>query len=139
MYLLDTNVLSEVIKPQPSPQLIGRLLSLTAAQLFASEITRYELRYGACLRPTSAQLWARLRADVLPLVSWLAVTAEVSARAGEIRAALRLAGREAGSLDPLIAATAATHGLTLATRNIRHFNGIDGLAVENWFAERENH
>jgi tRNA(fMet)-specific endonuclease VapC len=49
-------------------------------------------------------------------------------------AALQKIGRAAkGPVDPLLAATAAVHGLTLVTRNIRDFEHIPDLNVENWF------
>ena len=133
MVLLDTNVLSEVLRPRPSPAVIGRLLQFSSKTLFASEVTRFELRFGTALRPDAKLFWSRLQREVLPLVTWLPVSEAVSLRAGDIAAAQRLAGRPCGSLDPLIAATALTHGVPLATRNVQHFERIDGLEVQNWF------
>jgi tRNA(fMet)-specific endonuclease VapC len=71
----------------------------------------------------------------LPVVNWLPLTQGVSERGGEISAHLRRKGREAGTFDPLLAATAAVHGLILVTRNVRHFELIPDLRIENWFAE----
>jgi len=48
---LDTNVLSELIKPRPDRAIYRRVLDAPAGTLFASDITRYELRYGAFLPP----------------------------------------------------------------------------------------
>lgn len=131
--LLDTDILSEVLRPRPAPAVIGRLLQFTSQTLLASEVTRFEMRYGAALRPDAPSFWRRLQRDVLPLVTWLPVNEAVSTRAGDIAAAQRLAGRPCGSLDPLIAATALVHGIPLATRNVQHFEQIDGLEVQNWF------
>jgi predicted nucleic acid-binding protein len=131
--LLDTNVLSEVLRPRPSPAVIGRLLQFTSKTLFASEVTRFELRFGSALRPDASLFWARIQQDLLTLVTWLPVSEAVSMRAGDIAAAQRLAGRPCGTLDPLIAATALTKGVPLATRNVQHFARIDGLEVQNWF------
>ena len=133
MYLLDTNVLSEIVRPGPDGKAMARLFARRQSDLFASEITRYELRYGAYLRQDAAAFWARLQRDVLPIVNWLELDQEISERAGEISADLRRRGREAGALDPLLAATALVHGLTLVTRNVKHFESIPGLPVENWF------
>lgn len=135
MYLLDTNVLSEIVRPRPDARVVNRLLTLRAVDLFASAVTRYELRYGACLRKDTARFWARLQVDILPLVTWLPVTSEIAEAGGDISADLRLQGRSAGDLDPLIAATATAHGLVLVTRNTRHFERVAGLRVENWFVE----
>lgn len=133
MYLLDTNVLCEVLRPRPEPNVIRRLLACHSRMLFASEITRFELCFGAQLRADAPLFWARIQRELLPLVTWLPVDALVSARAGEIAAQQRLSGRPSGTVDPLIAATALTKGVPLVTRNVRHFDRIDGLQLENWF------
>lgn len=135
MYLLDTNVLSEIVRPRPDARVVSRLRNLRAADLFASAVTRYELRYSACLRNDTVRFWARLQADILPLVTWLAVTSEIAEAGGSISADLRLQGRSAGDLDPLIAATARIHDLILVTRNVRDFERVTGVRVENWFLE----
>jgi len=131
--LLDTNILSEVMRPRPSPAVIARLLQFTSRSLLASEITRFELRFGAALRPDAPAFLARLQRDVLALVTWLPVNEAVSTRAGDIAAAQRRAGRPCGALDPLIAATALAQGVPLVTRNVQHFEHIAGLEVQNWF------
>jgi predicted nucleic acid-binding protein len=70
------------------------------------------------------------------MVQWLEVTQGIAERGGDIAAALQRAGREAKSpVDPLLAATAIVHGLTLVTRNERDFTHITGLAINNWFTE----
>jgi predicted nucleic acid-binding protein len=133
MVLLDTNVLSELLRPRPSAAVIGRLLQFTSKTLFASEVTRFEMRFGAALRPDASLFWTRIQRELLPLVTWLPVSEAVIMRAGDIAAAQRLAGRACGTLDPLIAATALAHGVPLATRNVQHFERIEGLEVQNWF------
>ena len=133
MYVLDTNILSEVLRPRPSPAVIGRLLACNSRTLFASEITRFELCFGARLRPDAAVFWARLQRELMPLVTWLPVDQAISTRAGEIAAAQRLTGRPCGTVDPFIAATALVQGVPLVTRNVQHFERVDGLKVQNWF------
>lgn len=133
MYLLDTNVLSEVVRVHPNAGVVRRLGASTSAALCASAISRYELRYGAALREDADGFWARIAAQIVPLVRWLPVTQAVAERAGVIAAGLRRAGRPCGSLDPLLAATALEHGLTLVTRNTRHFEAVPGIVIENWF------
>jgi predicted nucleic acid-binding protein len=133
MFVLDTNVLSEVLRQRPSPGVVRRLLENNSKTLFASELTRYELRFGAALRADAPAFWSRLQRDVLPLVTWLAVTERISLRAADIAAAQRLSGRPCGSIDPLIAATALEQGVPLVTRNVLHFEHVAGLEVQNWF------
>ena len=136
MYLLDTNVLSEVVRPAPDATVAAALGKRRTRDLFASVLSRYELRYGASLRQDADRFWARLQRELLPVVAnWLPVSAEIAERGGEIGAELRRTGREAGDLDPLLAATAMVHDLVLVTRNMRHFEPIEGLRIENWFAK----
>lgn len=134
MYLLDTNVLSEIVKPVPDARVAAKMKTHLDAGLFASEMTRYELRFGASRRADAAAFWERLQRKVVPMVQWLDVTQSIAELGGEIAAALQRAGREAKSpVDPMLAATAIVHGLTLVTRNERDFAHVPGLTVNNWF------
>jgi len=133
MYLLDTNVLSELVRKHPDAGVARRMGEHPSAALFASAVSRYELRYGAALRHDADSFWSRIAGQLVPLVTWLPVTQAVAERAGTAAAALRHAGRPCGSLDPLLAATALEHSLTLVTRNTRHFEAVPGIALEDWF------
>lgn len=139
MRLLDTNILSETIRSKPDPLVVTRLLEQPSTHLFASELTRFELRRGACLRdnPFEQRLWQRLTTQVLPLVQWLPIHEAISLRAAELSAELRRNGREIGIVDTFLAATAQIHGLIMVTRNVRHFENIPGLLVENWFSKNQ--
>lgn len=133
MYLLDTNILSEILRPRPDAGVIETLLDKHTHALFASELTRFELRRGASLRDNPEPLWQAITEQLLPVVRWLPVTEPISLRAGELSAALRRSGIEIGVVDTLLAATAQAHGLIMVTRNQRHFEPIPNLIVENWF------
>lgn len=133
--LLDTNVLSELVRAQPNPAVVAQLRKRHSHEVFASVITRYELRYGASLRADAEVFWARLQRSIIPVVTWLPVTQAIAERGGVIAAALRRAGRVCGDLDPLLAATALEHELILVTRNVKHFKHVPQLTLENWFAE----
>ena len=135
MRLLDTNILSEIIRPRPDARVVDSLLAQAAGSLYASELTRFELRRGAFLRDDPEPLWSRIQEFVLPVVQWLPVNDAISLRAGELSAALRRQGREIGVIDTFLAATAQSRGLVMVTRNLRHFERIDGLKLENWFGE----
>jgi predicted nucleic acid-binding protein len=133
VFLFDTNALSEIIKPRGVASVVQGILDTPASQRFASELTRYELRSGAAGSPDEKRMWRRIARDVIPLVHWLDVTESISLAAGDVAADLRRIGRPGGMIDPLIAATALSHGLILVTRNVRHFEPVDELALENWF------
>lgn len=135
MYLLDTNVLSELTKPRPELVVTRRIYATSRERVFASEMSRYELRYGARLKGDSGQLWQNIVERVVPIPIWLPVEAEVSHASGDLDATLKLAGRPIGLADVCIAATALVYDLVLVTRNRRHFDAIPGLTVENWFPD----
>ena len=133
-YLLDTNVLSETLKRRPAPGVIGRLRAVAAADLLTSAVCVMELRFGAARHPSGAALWDRIERDVLALVDVLPFGAPEGRRAGELLAELESGGKPIGVEDVMIAATALTHGLTVASRNVRHLARVRGLRVEDWWA-----
>jgi tRNA(fMet)-specific endonuclease VapC len=134
-YLLDTNVLSEVIRKRPSERVLRRLREQPADTLFTSSICVMELRFGATRRGLAGSvLWERIRRDVLPLVTVLPVGEAQGMRAGEVLAALEARGESIGVEDVLIAASALTYGLAVSTRNVAHLSRVTGLPVENWWA-----
>jgi len=65
--------------------------------------------------------------QILPLAQ------EEAEQAGDLLAALESQGKPIGIEDVLIGATALVHGLTVATRNVKHFDRIEGLTVESWW------
>jgi predicted nucleic acid-binding protein len=132
-YLLDTNVLSEVVKKRPSATVLSRLRAVSATALFTSSVCVMELRFGAARLPDGAPLWNRIATDVLALVRILPLGQDEAVKAGEILADLAGRGTLIGLEDVLIAATAQTHGLVVATRNERHLARVHGLVVENWW------
>jgi len=134
--LFDTNVVSEVVKPKGIATIVDRILQTPPRQRFASELTRYELRSGAAASADGQRIWRHIARDVIPLMTWVDLTETISVAGGDIAAHLRNLGRPCGMIDPLIAATALSHGLILVTRNTRHFEPIDELTVEDWFNDR---
>ena len=101
MYLLDTNILSETVKPRPVLAVMRTLTHTSRSLRFASEITRYEMRFGARLLDDGGKLWTRIERDVLPLADWLPVDKAVALRAADLGAMLRRAGQPLGTDRPL--------------------------------------
>jgi tRNA(fMet)-specific endonuclease VapC len=129
LYMLDTNICIYVIKDYPAG-LRDRFNQL-ADELCISAITLGELQYGAensSRRAYNLEGIARFlaRLDVLPF------SAAAAVHYGQLRAELQRAGRPAGSLDMLIGAHARSEGLTVVTNNLREFERMPGLRVENW-------
>lgn len=133
-YLLDTNVLSEVLRRRPAARVIARLRGVPSEGLYTSAVCVMELRFGTVRHPSGATLWDRIERDVLPLVEILTFGDAEARRAGEVLGVLEGSGTPIGIEDVMIAATALTHGLAVATRNERHLKRVAGLVVENWWA-----
>jgi tRNA(fMet)-specific endonuclease VapC len=129
--LLDTDVLSEVIKGRDSlvAQRAQKYLQ-THKRFTFSIITRYEILRGLKAKVALQQIAVfedRCRESrVLPLTDTVVV------QAAEIYAELHRRGRLISDADILIAATALTHDLTLVTENTGHFERITGLRLESW-------
>jgi len=120
-------------RPRPDSGVVSERCKHQSDAVYASAITRYELRFGACLHREPDALWARLQAEVLPAVTWLPVSQAIAEHGAPIAAELYPKGYPCGELDPLLAATAIEHEVTLVTRNTRHFEVVSGLVLENWF------
>jgi tRNA(fMet)-specific endonuclease VapC len=134
-YLLDTNVLSEVIKKRPEPSVVDRLREIHPGSIFTSAVCVTELRYGTRRRPGAEALWERIAGEVLSRVRVLPFGGEEAVRAGDLLAELEAAGQPIGVEDVQIGATALVGSLTVATRNVRHFRRLPGLLVESWWPE----
>lgn len=132
-YLLDTNVLSEVLKKRPSEEVLARLRAIPADDLYTSSVCAMELRHGAARRPDGAALWLRIRNEALSRVRILPVGEEEAIRAGELLADLERRGLPIGVEDLLIAATALARGLVVSTRNVKHLGRVPGIVVESWW------
>ena len=132
MYLLDTNILSELMRRQPNPQVEARFAA-EPGELFASAGTVEEIRYGARIGPPGNRLWERAEADLFPHLTVLALDQPVAVLAADLRAEWKRSGTPVVYSDGLIAATAKHFGLTLVTRSVRHFGHVPGLSVQNWF------
>ena len=137
MYLLDTDILSNLLKRAPSTTLIARLASVPPEQQFTTSITLGELFYGAHRLGTRANaLLERLDTILQPNLPVLPFNEAAARCYGETRAELERLGTPLGDADLRIGSIALARGLTVVTGNLRHFQRIPGLAVENWLQER---
>ena len=132
MFLLDTNVVSELRKPKPHGAVIAWLSAQNTAQLFISAMTAGEIQRGIELtREQNAQKAASLEAW---LERVLASDQVLPLDAPICRAWARLMHRRSNTLaeDAFIAATASVHRLTVVTRNVRDFKAL-GVTTLNPF------
>jgi len=133
VYCFDTDVLSATMRREPDLALIRRLAELSPSEQFTTAITLGELLYGAERRGSD-----RLRARARDLVRGALVVLpfdEVAAEAyGPLRAQLESDGQRLDEPDLRIASIALAADLTLVTANVRHFDRVPGLTVENWLS-----
>lgn len=131
MYLFDTDTLSNMMKKSPSGNLVSRMRTVPVRQQFTSSITLGELIFGARKKGSE-----RLLADIHRLVTSnlpiLPFDADAASRYGEVRADLEKQGITIGDADIRIASIALVRGLTVVTRNLRHFQRVHNLKVQNW-------
>lgn len=137
MYLLDTDILSNLLRRTPSMTLVSKMASTPLESQFTSSITLGELLYGAHrLGPGSDTLMERLNMALVPNLPVLPFDADAARSYGEVRAELERRGTPIGEADLRIGAIGLARGLTVVTGNVRHFNRIPGLSVENWLEEQ---
>lgn len=132
MYLLDTNILSELIKKKPNPDFILKLKTIAPQSLFTSSICVFELRFGSALRDDFDNFWKRITNSILSRVSILNFGEKEAYIAGDILAQLQKNGQILGIEDVYIAATAISNRCILITANTKHYKRINGLKYENW-------
>ena len=130
-HLLDTSVYCQPLRKKPLPSVADRWKSLGDAVLSVSVLCEVELLQGLVSRD-SERMWALYRAVLEGRLPQLDVTAEVAKVYASIAGRMMRDGTRRPVIDLLIAATAKSSGLIVATLNARHFEGIEGLAVEDW-------
>jgi predicted nucleic acid-binding protein len=127
--LVDTNVIAELTRPRPEPRVVAWAGGLATMTL--SAITIEEIFFGLSAKPSSRiERWFEDFLDSDCRI--LDVTTPIARQAGVLRGQLARRGRPRTQADMLIAATAAWHGLTVATRNERDFEDY-GITVVNPF------
>jgi tRNA(fMet)-specific endonuclease VapC len=133
MYLIDTNVLGELIKKSPDPNFMAKLRITPTDALFSASICIMELRYGALKRGNPSDLWTKIEQQILPRVRVLSFSYKEALKAGDLIHHLYTVGQPIGIEDIMIASIALCNGLTLVTGNTKHFSRIPNLKIENWF------
>lgn len=130
MTVVDTNVIAEIVRPRPNPRVVAWFGQLT--DIGVSVITVEEVFFGLTAKPSPrVERW--LEAFLERRCRILDVTAAIARHAGVLRGQLAARGKTRAQSDMVIAATAALHGLSLATRNVRDFEDC-GIVLVNPFA-----
>lgn len=139
-FLLDTNVVSEPFRVEPEPLVVEFLTS--QPDLWLSSIVLHELQFGLHLMPDGRRR-DQVREHFLRLVNQYSDRV-IGVGPGEAREAARLRGlrqqigRPMQLADALIAGTAATHDLAIATRNADDYSGLDLVVTNPWQSRATN-
>lgn len=136
-YILDTNVVSELIAPKPNSNVTGWIDRVDSDQAFISVIAIGELRKGIDKLPQSKRkemLDQWLREDLLIRFQdyLLPIDADIMMLWGSLNARLEIMGRPISAVDGLLAATAMRYRYTLVTRNSAHFVNTGILLYNPW-------
>lgn len=137
MIILDTNVVSEVMRAVPSPNVLDWLANRPAFDFAVTTITVAEIRFGLARLPLGRRRHERerlfdnfcARSFTGRILSFDELAADAF---GELIAARERSGRPLLGFDSLIAAIAVSRGLGLATRNIRDFEACGIAVVDPW-------
>lgn len=139
MILLDTNVLSALMRDPPDPTAVAWADRQDAADLWTTSITVFEVRYGL------ARMAAGRKRAVLEQAFSTMMRQEFAGRvatldraaagaAGDLAARREARGRNVGIRDTLIAGIALTRRATVATRNVRHYDDLETSVLNPWTA-----
>lgn len=133
-YLLDTNVVSETTRSRPNPSVVDFLDQ--TSELWLASLVVHELEFGLRMMPAGRRR-ERLRMDVSRFLESysdriLPVSETGAVWAARLRADAVMTGRPPDLIDMLIAGTAKANGLTIATRNVRDFEGLGVEVVNPW-------
>lgn len=130
IYMLDTNICIYAMKNKPE-RVLNRLKEELDSGICISSITLAELEYGMKHSSDPARNEQALLRFLVPL-SIIPFGAAAASEYGEIRAYLQSQGTPIGPLDMLIAGHAKAENLILVTNNVREFERVPDLEIENW-------
>ena len=142
MILLDTNVISEPLRKAPEARVVQWIDEQPLETLYLSAITVAELRYGVASLPTGKRrngLHDSLETRVLPLFAGRVLAFDLAASQiyADLMSKTRAAGFTISAADGYIAATAASSGMTVATRDTAAFDAAGVPVVNPWRLMRD--
>lgn len=137
MIILDTNVISEVLKPQAEPRVLAWMGSHNAGTLFTTAITEAEVRYGVARLPDGQRKVALYKVidDVFAIDfkdRILSFDRHCAVKFAQIASHRERLGRPISQFDAQIAAIATTHNFAIATRNITDFDACGIEIINPW-------
>ena len=137
MVLLDTNVVSELMRAAPSTEVLAWMDELPPRELYVTAVTEAEVRTGIAILPAGARRRGLAEAaertlGVLFTGRLLPFDSDAARAYADIAAANRAAGRPISQSDCQIAAIARSRGMAVATRNVRDFSETGVELIDPW-------
>ncbi|MGA7260422.1 MAG: PIN domain-containing protein [Stellaceae bacterium] len=137
MIVLDTNVISELMRAKPHPAVLAWVAAQPRATLYTTSINQTEILYGIAMLPAGRRRNALAAAAEAMFAEDLAgrvlpYDRAAAARYAEIVVARRRVGNPIEAFDALIAATALTAGTSLATCDLGGFDGCGLMLIDPW-------
>ena len=132
MFLFDTDIITNILKKNPSERLLKQLAPIPVFEQYISTITVSEIVYGAVKSNRPEYHLENLEKVLLPSVNIVGFDSKAAYVCGRLRAELEKKGTPLDLADLEIAAIAIAGEFTLVTGNTKHFSRIIELRVENW-------
>ena len=137
MIILDTNVLSEILKAHPNPQVLNWISALPSTRLFITTVTRGELLYGVFIMPKGKRRHKlhQVIKDLFEIDFANQILGFDNAAAdsyAQIAANRKAAGQPISQFDAMIASIAHSRGANLATRNTKDFVNCNISVINPW-------
>jgi predicted nucleic acid-binding protein len=132
VFIFDTDIYTNVIKKNPSEKLLNRLKEVPRRDQFTTTITIAEVYYGLMKASNKTALLKLFESVLLPRATILPFDFSAAKKYGQIRSFLEKQGKPLAHADLQIASIGLSTGMTLITGNLKHFQRVPQLAVENW-------
>ena len=138
-FLLDTNCISEIVRPKPEPHVEAWMDAADEAMLYLSVLTMGEIRKGAAglvhgKRRTHLETWLKVELQGRFSGRILPIDAAIADRWGLLAADAKRRGKALSIIDGLLAATALHHDLTIGSRNVNDFKNTPAQVLNPWEA-----
>jgi toxin FitB len=136
MIILDTNVVSELMRPEPAPQVANWVRDRDRRELRTTAVTLAEIRYGIARLPDGRRKQVLLAAadEIFSAFADQVVPVDIAAAEhyAVIASSRERAGKPIAGFDALIAAICRSRGAALATRNVSDFGGTGIEVIDPW-------
>ncbi len=132
MFIFDTDIYTNVMRKIPSEKLLNCLKKLPRRDQFTTTITIGEVYYGLMKASNRTRLLKLFEDVILPRATILPFDFSAAKKYGDIRSFLEKQGTPLAHADLQIASIALSMNMTLITGNLKHFQRVPQLTVENW-------